>query len=64
MKKSIIIGIVVVLIASAGVLSVLKLASGDEVIDLPGEEQIEKALNLREEYSENDDTDIEEYEQR
>jgi len=42
------IGIVAILITSIGVISVLKTTLGDEVVELPGEEEAEKVLNLQE----------------
>ena len=66
MKKSIIIGIAVMLVATAGILSILKTTLGDEVTEFPGEEGMEKTLHLQEvneqkEYVKNEANQIGEY---
>jgi len=50
MNKKIIIGIAItaIIISSIGVIDALKTTLGDESIELPGEEGIEKTLNLQE----------------
>lgn len=50
MNKKTITGIVIacVLVASLGVITVLKTTLGDEVTELPGEEEMENTLNLQE----------------
>ena len=51
MNKKMIVGIAIasIVIASLGVITALKTTLGDEATELPGEEGIEKTLNLQEE---------------
>lgn len=42
------IAITVVIISSIGVIDALKTTLGDESVELPGEEEMEKTLNLQE----------------
>jgi len=48
MNKKIVIGIAIVVIASAVVLVGLKMILGDKATELPGEEHTEKTLNIQE----------------
>lgn len=50
MNKKMIVGIAitVVIISSIGVIDALKTTLGDESVELPGEEEMEKTLNLQE----------------
>jgi len=50
MNKKIIVGIAItaVIISSIGVIDALKTTLGDEAVELPGEEEMEKTLNLQE----------------
>jgi len=50
MNKKIIIGIVIAtaIIVSIGTIDALKITLGDEAVELPGEEGMEKTLNLQE----------------
>ena len=51
MNKKLIASIAIasVVIASLGVITMLKATLGDEATELPGEERMEKTLNLQEE---------------
>lgn len=50
MNKKIIVGIAIaaVIVSSIGVIDTLKTTLGDETVELPGEEEMEKTLNLQE----------------
>jgi len=50
MNKKIIVGIAItaIIISSIGVIDALKTTLGDESVELPGEEGMEKTLNLQE----------------
>lgn len=48
MNKKILIGIAIVIVASATIVVGLKTTLGDKVLALPGEEHTEKSLNLQE----------------
>jgi len=65
MNKKVIVGITitVVIISSIVVIDTLKTTLGDEAVELPGEEVIEKTLNLQEdnESSESAEDEAREY---
>jgi len=65
MNKKIIVGIAIaaVLVLSVGVIDTLKTTLGDESVELPGEEGMEKTLNLQEsnEYGESAEDEAREY---
>ena len=61
MNKKMIVGIAVasVVIASLGVITMVKSTLGDESTELPGEEGIEKTLNLQEENEQGESAEYE-----
>jgi hypothetical protein len=58
-KMTVGIAIVSVLIASMGVITALKTTLGDGTTELPGEEGIEKTLNLQEENEQGESAEYE-----
>ncbi|MGD2107604.1 MAG: hypothetical protein PVH93_08365 [Nitrosopumilaceae archaeon] len=61
MNKKMIVGIAIasVVIASMGVITLMKTTLGDESTELPGEERIEKTLNLQEENEQSESAEFE-----
>lgn len=59
MKKSIIIAGIAAIIIAAGTIAILKATVGDARTELPGEERIEKTLNLQEKNQPSDESEDE-----